>query len=107
MGKNRKNLLWALLGAVIAIAIASAYRYWTRRDRRPGLEEACRTFREAYPEAVVQAAEVAVNEAFARSFLIRYLKAGYANGKTFEIQFMQEKETGDWVPSPALPSDLT
>ncbi len=106
MGKNRKNLLWALLGAAIVFAVALAYRYWTRRDRRPGLEEACRTFQEAYPEAVVQAAEIAVNEAFARTFLIRYLKAGYATGKTIEIQFMQDKASREWVLSPALSSEL-
>ena len=106
MGKTGKNLLWALLGAAIVLAIAIAYRSWIRRDRRPGLEEACRSFREAYPEAVVQAAEIAVNEAFARTFLIRYLKAGYDTGKTLEIQFMQDKVSGDWVLSPALSSEL-
>jgi hypothetical protein len=106
MGKNGKNLLWALLGAAIVCAIAMAYRAWTRRDRRPGVEEACRSFREAYPEAVVQAAEIAVNEAFARSFLIRYLKAGYDKGKSIEIQFMQDKASGEWVLSPALSAEL-
>ncbi len=105
MGKKSKVFRLVIFGA-IGLLVLAVILYWLKRDRRPSVEDASKKFKEIYPEVKILGVEIGEDEIFVRSFLFRYLKVGSELGKTVEVQFMNDKVSGDWVPTPAPPLEL-
>jgi hypothetical protein len=105
MGKKSKLIRFVVFGALVLLATALIL-YWLRRDRRPSIADASKKFKEIYPEVKILNVEIGEDEVFVRSFLFRYLKVGQEQGKTIEVQFMNDKSSGDWIPTPAPPLEL-
>jgi hypothetical protein len=88
---------WALLFALFALMHLSS----GCSDGRPS-EAAVKTDMERrYPGTEVLSVSTQMDEVVARSFRLKYRKAGDRNTKEIEIQFMKDESTKKWIPSPA------
>ncbi len=105
MEKNSKLIRLVAVG-IMGILVIAVILYWLKRDRRPGLEEASKKFKEIYPNVKILGVEIGEDEIFVRSFIFRYLKTGQEIGKTIEVQFMNDTTSGGWIPTPAPPLEL-
>ncbi|MDB5047563.1 MAG: hypothetical protein JWO30_634 [Fibrobacteres bacterium] len=105
MSRNKK-IFYIGLGFGVALVFLFIFRAWKNRDTRPTLEDAEAKFKETYPGVRILNLKITEDEIYARNFLFQYLKPGSETGKSIEIQFMKEKETGRWVPAPPAPADL-
>lgn len=104
--KKSKKIFYVALGFGLALTAYLLFRAWKKRDTRPTLEDAEEMFKDLYPGVRIQNLKITEDEIYARNFLFQYVKPGAASGKSIEIQFMREKESGCWVPAPPAPAEL-
>ena len=105
MSRNRK-IFYIAAGFGLGLAILYLFRAWRNRDTRPSLEEAEALFKDIHPDVRVLNLKITEDEIYARNFLFRYLKPDGDSGKSIEVQFMKDKDSGRWIPSPPIPAEL-
>jgi hypothetical protein len=103
---GKRKITYVLIGVGVGLLLLYVWRAWKKKNDRPTLEDAESLFRSNYPDVKILNLKITEDEIYARNFLFRYMKPDSDAGKSIEIQFMRQRDTGRWIPVPAIPAEL-